>query len=221
MELLKITGYKDKEFRTPLSGEPYTVMINPETIKWQRSIEYSNKQPPDSSTASQKYTNTPSDKLNFDIIIDCTGVVDEKRVNMADEIDRLENIIFTYQGDIHRPAFVKIQWGKDITFKSVLKSFDTTYTLFKPDGSPLRAKVSLSFGEYVSPKVAKKEEAAQSPDMTHLVEVVQGDTLPGLCQKVWNDPNYYIQLARYNDLNKFRNLRGVSSLLFPPIIQPE
>jgi len=220
LELLKITGYTDEEFQTAFEGQPYSVMINPDTLKWQRNIEYNEQQTPDSSSASQKYKCTSSDKLNFDIVIDCTGVVDSKRVNMVTEINSLEKIVYTYNGDIHRPNYVKVQWGSSLTFKGVLDSFDISYTLFKPDGSPLRAKISLGFSQYISPSTVKMQEKQASPDVTHLVSVVEGITLPQLCQKIWNDDSYYVQVARYNDLNKFRNLKGIEKLIFPPIIQP-
>lgn len=219
LELLKITGYTDEEFQNSF-GQPYSVMINPESIKWQRSVEYNEEQAPDSSSASQKYKSSPSDKVNFDIVIDCTGIVDNKRTNMATEISALEKIIFTYNGKIHRPNYVKIQWGQNLTFKGVLTSMDTSYTLFKPDGSPVRAKISLNFSQYISPSTVKKLDQPTSPDISHLVTVVEGITLPQLCQNVWNDDSYYIQAARYNDLNKFRNLKGIDKLIFPPILQP-
>lgn len=219
LELLRITAYTDENFQNAFKAKPYTVMINPESLKWDRSVDYNEKQAPDSSSPSQKYKNTPAEKLNFEIIIDCVGIVDSKRTDMAAEIDLLESVVYTYNGEIHRPNFVKVQWGKDIVFKGVLKSFDTTYTLFKPDGSPLRAKVSLGFVEYISPDQVKKEDKQESPDVTHLVTVKQGDTLPGLCQKVWNDNSLFVQVAEFNELNKFRNLDGIDNLLFPPIIQ--
>ena len=139
MELLKITGYTDEEFQTALPGQPYSVMINPDSIKWQRSVEYNEQQAPDTSSPSQKYKNTPTEKLSFDIVIDCTGIVDPSRTSMSTEIDALESIVYTYNGEIHRPNFVKVQWGQDITFGGVLTSLDISYTLFRPDGSPLRA----------------------------------------------------------------------------------
>jgi Contractile injection system tube protein len=219
LELLKITGYTDEEFQTAFEGQPYLVMINPDSIKWQRSIDYNEQQTPDSSSASQKYKSTPSDKVNFDIVIDCTGIVDAKRTDMSAEISALEKIVFTYNGKIHRPNFVKIQWGQNISFKGVLTSFDISYTLFKPDGSPLRAKISLSFSQYISPKTVKKLDMQQSQDISHLVTVVEGMTLPQLCQEIWNDDSYYVQVARYNDLNKFRDLKGIENLIFPPILQ--
>ncbi|CAM3840300.1 MULTISPECIES: hypothetical protein [Flavobacterium] len=220
LELMKITGYTDENFQQAFAGQPYTVMLNPENIKWQRGIEYNEQQAPNTSAPSQKYKSTPVEKLNFDLTIDCTGIVDSKRTKMSDEINALEKIIYTYNGTIHRPNFVKIQWGQSIVFKGVLKSMDTSYTLFKPDGSPLRAKLSLGFTEYISPESVEEIDAKKSPDITHLISVVEGNTLPQLCQKTWNDDSYYIQVAKYNDLNKFRNLKGGEKLIFPPIIQP-
>jgi hypothetical protein len=220
LELLKITGYTDEEFSSAIPGQPYSVMINPDSLKWTRGVEYNEQQPPDTSSPSQKYKSTPTEKLSFDIVIDCTGIVDASRTDMATEIDQLETVCYTYNGEIHRPNFVKVQWGQDICFSGVLTSFDTSFTLFKPDGSPLRAKVSLSFSQYISPSTLAKLDQASSPDLTHVVNVVQSMNLPQMCEKIWNDYSYYVQVAKFNELNKFRNLKGVSRLIFPPIVQP-
>lgn len=220
LELMKITGYTDENFQSAFEGSPYTLMINPDTVKWQRSIEYNEQQAPATSSASQKYKSTPSDKLSFDIVIDCTGVVDSTRTTMSAEITSLQNIVYTYNGKIHRPNFVTITWGQGLSFNGVLDSFDISYTLFRPDGSPLRAKIALSFSQYLSPSTVTMLDAPQSPDLTHLVTVVSGVTLPQLCQQVWNDQKYYVQVAKFNKLNKLRNMEGVDKLVFPPIVQP-
>jgi hypothetical protein len=221
LQLMKITCYTDEEFQTPFEDpSSYSLMINPDTIKQQRTIDYNSVQAPDTSSSSQKFKSSPSDKLSFDIVIDCTGVVDPKRTSMFKEVTALENIVSKYNGEIHRPNFVSIQWGSNPPFKGVLTSFDVSYTLFRPDGSPLRAKISLSFNSYVSPKTAARQNNNASPDVTHLVDVEQGVTLPQLCQQVWKNSNYYVQVAKYNDLNKFRNMEGTEQLIFPPIIQP-
>jgi len=218
LEYLKITGYMDMFFLLP-SGSSYTVMMNPDNIKLQRGIDYNEQQAPNTSAPSQKYKSTPSAKLNFDITIDCTGIVDPTRTSMDDEIAAIEDIVYSYNGIIHRPNFVKVQWGENLVFKGVLKSMDVSYTLFKPDGNPLRAKISLAFEEYTAPMTVEELDASQSPDITHIVTVTEGNTLPQLCLKIWQDDSHYIQVAQYNNLNKFRNLSGGEKLLFPPIIQ--
>lgn len=215
---MRITGYSDEEFQVPFKGKPYVVMMNPESIKWQRSVEYNDKQAPDTSAPSQKYKSTPSDKLNFEIVIDCTGLVNNKRTDMSAEIEALENIVYTYQGKIHRPNFVKIQWGKNMLFKGVLVSMDISYTYFRPDGSPLRAKVSLGFSQYISPSTLEKLDQKESPDVSHLVNVADGESLPQLCKRIWDDETYYVQVAKFNGLNKFRHLKGGTQLIFPPLI---
>lgn len=212
-----ITGYTDKEFQDAFEGEPYHVMINPESIKWERAVEYNQQQPPGTSAGSPEYKYTPSEKLSFEIVIDCTGVVDKKRTTMKTEIDALEKIVYTYVSDIHQPNYVTIQWGSYL-FKGVLSSMDTSYTYFKPNGDPLRAKMSLSFAQYVAPTEVEKKDKPNSPDLSHLVVVKEGDSLPQLCNKIWKDPTYYTQVAAYNGLNKFRHLKGGEGLIFPPII---
>ena len=219
-QFMKITGYLDKDYQKPVDGQPYTFMINPESVKWQRTVEYADEQTPDSSTPSQRYKYSPGDTLNFDVVIDCTGIVDDERTDMAKETAALENIVFTYHGEIHRPNFVIIRWGEKFAFKGVLTSFDTSYTLFGTDGSPIRAKISLGFSQYTPPAKRKEKENDKSPDVTHLVNVEEGMTLPQLCYKVWNDDSYCVHVARYNDLNKFRNLHGIKKLVFPPLLQP-
>lgn len=218
LQLMKIKGYLDEEFQKPLSGDPYEFMINPESVKWQRSIEYAEEQAPDSNNPAQRYKHTPGDTLNFDIVIDCTGIVNDKRTDMVKEINSLTRIIFYLNGKIHRPNFVVISWGKGLLFKGVLTTFDTSFTLFSPDGTPLRAKLSLGFKNYLSPKTQEEQNNTQSPDMTHLVQPEDGMNLPQLCYKIWDDPSYCIQVARFNDLNKFRNLKGINKLIFPPIL---
>jgi phage tail protein X len=49
------------------------------------------------------------------------------------------------------------------------------------------------------------------------VVVRQGDTLPLLCQRIYGDPGYYIDVAAFNQLADFRSLRAGMQLHFPPL----
>jgi nucleoid-associated protein YgaU len=54
---------------------------------------------------------------------------------------------------------------------------------------------------------------------THIVQI--RDTLPELCNKIYNDSSYYMQVAKYNSLNKYRKLVPGTQLIFPPIASLE
>ncbi len=211
-----ITGYKDRTFSE--KAGTYEAMINPDKISYERGIQYNNAQAPGSSEPSQKYKNSPETTLSFDLLLDCTGVVDSKRLDLPKELKNLQDLVYDYHGDIHRPYFLILRWGIGETFKCILKTFNTDYTLFDPDGIPLRAKVSMKFDSYLDPKGVAKEEQKSSPDLTHRVDVVAGDSLPVLSQRVYDKPDYYVQLAEFNGLNKFRHIQPGSQLIFPPVV---
>ena len=54
-----------------------------------------------------------------------------------------------------------------------------------------------------------------SPDMTHIVRVRAGDTLPLLCQRIYRDASKYLEIARLNELDGFRALAPGSELQLP------
>ena len=44
-----------------------------------------------------------------------------------------------------------------------------------------------------------------------------GDTLPLLCDRIYSDPSYYPDVARFNNLSDFRRLQPGQRLHFPPL----
>lgn len=216
---LKISAYRDETFTTEVGS--YSVMLNPESIQWGRTLKYSEKEEVNSSKASPQYKCSAGETLAFDLIIDGTGVVDATNLDVTDNINKIKHLVYDYDGSIHRPFFVKLTWGSDITFKGVLTGLDTNYNLFKADGSPLRAKLSLKFQSYTDPITAAKEEGKTSPDLTHLIDVIEGEHLMQLSQRIYDTPDYYIELAAFNQLDKFRQLIPNSQLIFPPVQQED
>ncbi len=215
---MNIVAYSDDKFSKKASAGNYVFMLNPESLKWDRSIEYNDQQVIDANKGSSKYKATPGEKLSFDVVIDCTGVVDSTRVDLPAEIKQLKKVVYDFNGTIHRPNYVSINWGNSMAFEGVLTSFSTSYSLFKPDGTPLRAKISLGFSSYTDPVTAAKEAAKSSPDLTHHIDVVAGDTLPLLSERVFNSSEYFLQIAQSNGLNKFRHLKPGTRLIVPPLV---
>jgi nucleoid-associated protein YgaU len=58
---------------------------------------------------------------------------------------------------------------------------------------------------------------ASSPDLSHVVQVRQGDTLPLLCHRIYGDSRYYLKVAQFNGLQQFRSLPPGLRLHFPPL----
>lgn len=90
-------------------------------------------------------------------------------------------------------------------------------TLFTSSGEPLRAKLQLEFDSFMTNEEEALRANRSSPDMSHLVEVRAGDTLPLLCYRIYRDSSYYLDVARHNNITDFRNLEPGSKLHFPPL----
>ena len=128
--------------------------------------------------------------------------------------------VYNMNGDIHRPHFLQVQWGKFI-FPCILSNLDLTYTLFKPNGDPLRIKASATFLNYVAQKERVARERKKSPDLTHVRLVKGGDRLDLMTYKLYKDPNFVLQIAKANGLSTFREIRPGTELVFPPLDKTE
>ncbi len=215
MANMKIVAYSDETFSSQV-GE-YEFMLNPDKMQWGRSIQY-NQETALAGEASIKYSKTAAETLSFEVVLDCTGVVDSKRLDLPTEMAQLSKVSYDYNGSIHRPNYLIINWGGGLAFRCVLTSMSTSYTFFKPDGTPLRARLSLAFSSYTDLKTLARKENKQSPDMTHRISVIEGDSLPQISQRIYQTPAYTVQLAKFNGLNKFRQLQAGRSLIAPPLI---
>ncbi len=217
MPNLTITGYSDEKFSSKAAApNQYVAMLNPSSIDLGRGVDYS-EDSSGTSAASPKFKQLPSETLSFELTIDCTGVVDDTRVDLKTELETLSAVIRDYKSDTHRPNYVTVVWGDTLNFKGVLTNMSVNYTFFKPNGGALRAKVKLDFRSYVDAATLAKQQNQQSPDVTHHILVRDGDSLPLIAQTVYRRPDFFVALAKANRLDKFRHLQGGTTLLTPPL----
>lgn len=234
-ELLTITActLADSGNLSPQAAKKFEVMINPSGFSHSHSISYSESTKDSSSgttkktkplgqvSTESKFSTYGAEKVSFDLVIDGTGVVNLPIPGIGsppvkDQIKQLKEIAYDYQGTEHEPNIVQLLWGP-FTFYGRLESMSLDYTLFKPSGEPLRAKVKLSFIKYMSKTEQAKRSNKTSPDLTHIVEVKAGETLPLLCYRIYKNPSYYADVAKVNNLVNFRYIQPGTKLHFPPL----
>lgn len=195
------------------------VQINPSELTHGRTIKYSDMSA-HGNQSTPEYDTYGNESLAFNIVFDGTGAVPaapgDGRRAVADRVEALLGIVYKYQGSEHEPGYVRILWGT-LLFDGRLESLSTQYTLFAPSGAPLRAKVDLRFAGFMSSKESALRAGRSSPDLSHVVEVKEGDTLPLLCQSIYGDDSYYPEVARFNRLVQFRKLTPGTRLHFPPL----
>ncbi|TCM86126.1 peptidoglycan-binding protein [Rhodovulum steppense] len=205
------------------AANTFEATINPESYSHKFGINYSGttrgSRPVGKAAPVPKFENAESERMDFTIHLDGTGVVpDTDKTTVGAQLQKLREIVYDYDGDTHEPNPVKVVWGRGLeAFFGRLTSMSVDYTLFHPDGTALRAKAALSFLGATTAAEEARDAARNSPDLTHVVRVREGDTLPLLCQQIYNDAGRYLEIARLNDLDCFRVLEPNTLLRFPPM----
>jgi len=207
-------------FKGPtLSGKAdveYTVRVNPEQYSKRFAVQYDSRGGAGEANAVLKFQKTLPATMEFELLFDATGVIEGSPEDLAGEIEKFLNVLYYFQGSLHKPYYLKVTWGKEC-FGAVVNSLTFAYTLFTSDGLPLRARATLGLTNYEDAKTIEKKSGKQSPDITHMVRVRSGDTLPGISAQVYGDARRYLDLARSNGLVNFRALRPGSFVHCPPL----
>jgi Contractile injection system tube protein len=221
LEKLKINAYENSSRK----GEPTAilkVMFNPESYSLSYENNFSKLQGIGKGASSDEFILSKPENLSLKIIIDGTGVSEQGIISILNkkdvygEVQHFLKNTTKVAGNIHEPKYLTITWGK-LNFKCRLQSVTINYTLFDESGNPLRAELDTTFITDIGVENATKLANLTSPDLTHKRIVKEHDTLPLLCEAIYGTPDYYLEVAKANNLTSFRLLHPGQELFFPPI----
>lgn len=214
LERLHILAYEKPNY----SGDPvgrFEADVNPAEMTVGYEVEYDSAQGSGTTNSRMTFKKIKPGDLSLSFFIDGTGA-NGRPVQVQERVAQFQSVT-GYNGEIHRPNYLEIGWGTLPVRRCVLKSASIAYKLFAPDGVPLRAVVAATFTDNVDDETRVAEAQDKSADLTHVRVVQAGDTLPGLCHRVYGDPLRYLEVARANRLDDFRALAPGTRLIFPPL----
>lgn len=113
------------------------------------------------------------------------------------------------------PPDVAFEWGV-FKFVSVITNMTQKFTLFKFDGTPIRAKVEVTLTQYKD----VNDYPSQNPtsgggEIQRVWRVTQGDRLDTISAAVYGDPTRWRIIADYNGLTNPMVLRNGQTLTIP------
>jgi hypothetical protein len=217
LKKMEIFSYSDEKFET--LEDTFTALLNPENYSQKYQVKYAEEQSSGTSGMQLKFDKIEPQTMEFEFLFDQTGALagtEPSENGVEDNIESFKALTLGYDGNIHRTRYLKLVWGT-LLFKCCLENLNVTYKLFKPDGTPLRATVTASFKEFKEDERRVAEENSNSPDLTHLRTVKDGDYLPIMVHNIYGDKKYYMQVARFNELTSFRNIEAGQSITLPPL----
>ena len=110
------------------------------------------------------------------------------------------------------PPILLFSWG-GLNFRCVLESVAQRFTMFRDDGTPVRATLNVSFKEYAPVDVEIRQGIFIGPPTVRTI--IQGDTISKIAGEVLGDPGAWKRIAALNDIDNPRVLEAGMKLILP------
>jgi nucleoid-associated protein YgaU len=211
-----------------VSGVKIPVQFNPEEYTLKRDINYAQAAIPGLSAPILQFVNGNLQTLDMELFLDSyeQHKVGSTTVNAAQSDVRLMvsqvTDLMAIQPSTHAPPVLLFSWGS-LAFTCVLAHCTQRYTMFLPDGTPVRARLTVTFNEYRNVELEAKEIKRETSDYSKRHVVSQGETLSAIAGVEYGDPRLWRVIAIANGLQRARGLAPGLKLLLPnlPYRDPE
>jgi nucleoid-associated protein YgaU len=135
-------------------------------------------------------------------------------------------------GEEHAPPRCRFGWGDEFpglinsegrvtakrkAFDCIVESIQQKFTLFSPDGVPLRAMLSVTLREYVTLQQQLEQLNLRTADHTRVHVVKEGENLPYIAYVAYKSPGLWRIIADANGLLNLRDLQPGMVLRLPPL----
>lgn len=212
-------------------GRPFEVQFNPTEFGLTKGARYAEVVIPGLDSPVLQFVNGENEKLTLELFFDTTdqGGTGDGAVSVTTKLDAFYRLV-KVDGAMHAPPIVRLTWGEGFpgvtvdgsegpmaTFDAVVESVQRKYTLFNSDGVPVRATATVTLREYKTLQEQVDEIKFQSADHTRVHVVREGETLPQIAYRAYQDPTPWRLIADYNKLLNPRDLRPGMLLHLPPM----
>jgi hypothetical protein len=208
------------------------VQFNPTQLSFNKGVQIQEIPIPGLDTPLLQFVRGQNENLSVDLFFDSTesgmGPGATSVTEFTDQIYQLVKI----EPDSHAPPICEFIWnaqfpGSDTSekigsqkrnsFKCIVESVRHQYTLFSPEGVPLRATLSLTLREYKTLDDQLAQLKLNSPDRTQVRVLQSGETLSSIAGDHYRRPGEWRLIADENDIDDPRRLTPGTFLTVPPM----
>ena len=211
-----------------VTGKSIDVMFNPEEYTVNRDINYAQTPVPGLSAPIIQFVHGNMQTLEMELFLDTYEAHREgnRLINKAGAdvrtLTRQITGLMSIDRTTHAPPVLLFTWGS-LSFTCVLARASQRFVMFLPDGTPIRARLQVTFNEFKNIDLEAKEIKRETADFSKLYEVRQGETLSAIAARIYGNPALWRPIALHNNIDDPKALPVGIRLLVPqlPFRDPE
>jgi LysM repeat protein len=199
------------------TGTQFTVMFNPEEYTLNKDNNFASQAVPGLSGPLLQFVHGNMRTLEMELFFDTF----EAQTDVRAETNKIVQLL-DINSELHAPPILRVAWAS-LQFRCVLARASQKFILFLPDGTPVRARLNVSFSEYIDPNQESKQVNRQTANFTKIHVVQQGETLSDIAGRLYKNPQLWRPIAIMNDTENPRSLQTGQELQIPPLpfVNPE
>ncbi|MBP6472616.1 MAG: LysM peptidoglycan-binding domain-containing protein [Chloroflexi bacterium] len=196
------------------SGSAVDCMFNPFEYSVSKSNTYEEKSRNRSSTPQIEFKKSGAQTLKLNLLFD-TYEADEDVSQTTNKLWKFMEPKPAQGNQKTTPPEVAFEWGV-FRFVAVITQMTQKFTLFKNDGTPVRATVDVTFTQHkdVNDYPNQNPTSGGGP-IRRVWSVVVGDRLDTIATAVYGDATKWRQIADYNHITNPLAIRPGTRLTIP------
>jgi len=203
-------------------GERIPVMFNPEEYTLNRENNFAQIGVPGLSAPIVQFVHGNQQSLEMELFLDTYEAhkAGSRTLNRAgDDVRKLARQVtdlMNIDPATHAPPVLLFTWNS-LAFTCVLSRATQRFVMFSPDGTPVRARLTVTFSQYSNAELEAKEIKRETADYAKFHTVRQGETLASIAAAAYGDARRWRPLALRNGIDDPRALVPGSQLAVPSL----
>ena len=195
--------------------DPIVVLFNPFEYSIDRANVYKAMPVPGLSGPLIQFINGDADVLSMELFLDDYTDKPKDRTSVQKRLEAMAQLL-EIDPKLHAPPLVQFIWGK-LHFKAIVEKLSRKITLFRPDGTPARATLNVTFKEYKTLPELVNDPKLESADKSKRRVIVGLDSLWAMAHREYADAAQWRVIAEHNDLDDPRDIQPGDWVMVPPL----
>jgi hypothetical protein len=191
--------------------------FNPKDLSVSRTIKWEEKTNIGNNASNLSFGGGKADDLTIPLLFDSTATGEDvrKSYEMLIELANIDAQKKNTKTNMGEPPFCRFEWGKFLSFTAVITKLTQKFIMFKADGTPVRAEVSVTLKQV--DKKPKPQNPTSRSETRKIWIVHEGQTLDWIAYQEYGNPAYWRHIAETNNLADPKELRPGQVLKLTPL----
>lgn len=218
------TGFQKAKLEIE-GGDTLECWFNPTEYSIQKANEWTTRPVVGSSLPAAQFAGGHARELTLELLFDAepdsdvSGVADQLFQIMEADPSRASG-----RRNQGRPPTLTLTWGTFTSFKAVCRHLNVTFTLFRPDGTPIRALAQLTLVQVEKDQRSGSGTPARAQNPTTRADhrmrshvIRDGDSLQSIAYTHFGDPARWREVAQHNGIDDPLSLPRGARLEIPTV----